>query len=71
MKKRTDKPPTVQKHDWVTIEQEYVTSQEKPSLRELEKKYGCSHATIERHALKGGWLKKREEHWAKVSTSAV
>lgn len=40
MKKRTHQPPTVKKFDWVVIEQEYVTSQEKPSLRDLEKKYG-------------------------------
>lgn len=61
----------VKKYDWVVIEQDYVTSQGKPSLRSLEEKYGCSHATIERHALKGDWFKKREDHWAKVSTNAV
>lgn len=58
-------------YDWVAIEHDYVTNQEKPSLRRLEEKYGCSHATIERRALKGDWFKKREDHWAKVSTNAV
>lgn len=61
----------LKKYDWKVIEQDYVVSQEEPTLRTLEQKYGCSHATLQRHSSKGGWLEKRKQHWAKVSTNAA
>lgn len=63
--------PSLKKHDWLVIEQDYVTSPGNPSLRCLEQKYCCSHSVLQRHAAKGEWLKKREEHWTKVGTNAA
>jgi hypothetical protein len=62
---------SAKKHDWLTIEQDYVTSLGKSSLRRREQKYGCTHSAIHRHADKEAWLKKCEEHRAKLSTKAV
>lgn len=71
MKTDTSVSPSIKKHDWLVIEQDYVTGPEKPSLRSLEQRYGCSHSVLQRHAAKGEWFKKREEHWHKVGTNAA
>lgn len=49
------KSPTRKPIDWEAVERDYRTGSF--TDRELGKKYGCTHALVQRHAKAGGWEK--------------
>lgn len=60
----SDKPR--KKHNWNLIRDAYVFGEDKPSIRDLEKRFGCSHGAIQAQAAKGAWARAKTEHWARV-----
>lgn len=57
---------------WVAaIRQEYVTSAERPSLRDLVAKYGISLKTISRRSVADGWATLRDMHWRQATTGVA
>lgn len=58
------------KYNWDEIRKDYVENPTKPSIRELEKKYGCPHGCIQLHCREERWVDLRSEHWHKVGTKA-
>ena len=56
------------KYNWDEIRKDYVENPTKPSIRELEKKYGCPHGCIQLHCREERWVDLRSEHWHKSVT---
>lgn len=48
--------------DWQSIKSEYITASQKPSYRELAKKYGLNKDTIWKKAKDEDWDEQRRQH---------
>jgi len=65
------------KYNWPLIKLEYITDPEQPSFRQLAERFAPAgkkkslQNLIERRAKREGWVKAREEFWAKVGQKWV
>lgn len=64
------KPGQHKRYNWDEIRKDYVENLTKPSLRDLEKKYGCPHGCIQLHCREERWVDLRIDHWHKIGTKA-